>query len=252
MATWEYRRIVTNDDIELSVIMPCLNEALTLAVCVRRAQETLAKHGIRGEVIVGDNGSTDGSQAIARALGACVIDVPQRGYGAALLGAIAAARGKYILMGDSDASYDFGEIPAFLHKLREGFELVMGNRFAGSIKPGAMPWKNRYLGNPVLTGLGRLFFRTPIRDFHCGIRAFEKAAIERIDLRSTGMEFASEMIVRATLAKLRIEEVPTILRPDGRTRPPHLRSWRDGWRHGSGAPDGVLFCDGQKIRGGGI
>lgn len=231
MATWEYRRIVTNDDIELSVIMPCLNEALTLAVCVRRAQETLAKHGIRGEVIVGDNGSTDGSQAIARALGACVIDVPQRGYGAALLGAIAAARGKYILMGDSDASYDFGEIPAFLHKLREGFELVMGNRFAGSIKPGAMPWKNRYLGNPVLTGLGRLFFRTPIRDFHCGIRAFEKAAIERIDLRSTGMEFASEMVVKATLHGLKTTEVPATLHPDGRDRPPHLRPWRDGWRH---------------------
>jgi glycosyltransferase involved in cell wall biosynthesis len=211
--------------------MPCLNEKLTLATCITRALETLKVHGIKGEVVIGDNGSTDGSQDIARRLGARVIDVKERGYGAALLGAIAEARGTYVLMGDSDASYDFGEIPVFLQKLREGFDLVMGNRFKGGIKPGAMPWKNRYIGNPVLSGIGRLFFRIPIRDFHCGIRAFKKSSIDGIDLRSTGMEFASEMVVKAQLHRLKIAEVPATLSPDGRDRPPHLRPWRDGWRH---------------------
>jgi glycosyltransferase involved in cell wall biosynthesis len=221
----------SNDDVELTVVMPCLNERLTLASCIQRALETLNAHGIKGEVVIGDNGSTDGSQEIARSLGARVIDVRERGYGAALLGAIAAARGTYVLMGDSDASYDFGEIPVFLAKLREGYDLVMGNRFKGGIKPGAMPWKNRYIGNPVLSGIGRLFFRIPIRDFHCGIRAFKKSSIDAIDLRATGMEFASEMVVKAQLHRLKLAEVPATLSPDGRDRPPHLRPWRDGWRH---------------------
>lgn len=222
---------VGGEDIELSVVMPCLNERLTLAVCIERAMRTLHQHGIRGEVVIGDNGSTDGSQEIARSLGARVVDVPERGYGAALLGAFAAARGRYVLMGDSDASYDFGEIPRFLEELRQGHQLVMGNRFKGEIKPGAMPWKNKHIGNPVLSGIGRLFFRIPIGDFHCGIRAFDKAAVATLDLRSTGMELASEMVVKAQLHGLRLTEVPATLSPDGRDRPPHLRPWRDGWRH---------------------
>jgi hypothetical protein len=213
--------------------MPCLNEAKTLAVCIARAKETLEKHGIRGEIVIGDNGSTDGSQEIARSLGARVIDVPQKGYGAALLGGFAAARGAYIVMGDSDASYDFGEVPRYLEKLRAGKDLVMGNRFhpQGAIKPGAMPWKNKHIGNPILSGIGRLFFRIPVRDFHCGIRGFKKSALEKLDLRSTGMELASEMVVKAQLHGLAIDEVPATLSPDGRDRPPHLRPWRDGWRH---------------------
>jgi hypothetical protein len=222
---------VTDGPVELSVVMPCLNEAKTLAVCIERALATLAEHGIRGEVVIGDNGSTDGSQQIARALGARVVHVPARGYGAALMGAIAVARGTFVIMGDSDASYDFGEIPRFLEKLREGHQLVMGNRFLGEIKPGAMPWKNRHVGNPVLSGIGRLFFRIPVGDFHCGIRAFEKKAIDALDLRSTGMELASEMVVKAQMHGLRLTEVPATLSPDGRDRPPHLRPWRDGWRH---------------------
>jgi glycosyltransferase involved in cell wall biosynthesis len=218
-------------DVELTVVMPCLDERLTLASCIERALSTLRAHGIRGEVVIGDNGSTDGSQEIARALGARVVDVKERGYGAALLGAFGAARGRFILMGDSDASYDFGEIPRFLERLRAGDQLVMGNRFQGEIKPGAMPWKNKHIGNPVLSGLGRLFFRIPIGDFHCGIRAFEKSAVAALDLRSTGMELASEMVVKAQLHGLRMSEVPATLSPDGRDRPPHLRPWRDGWRH---------------------
>lgn len=211
--------------------MPCLNEAKTLAVCIERAMSTLKEHGIHGEVVIGDNGSTDGSQEIARSLGARVIDVPVKGYGAALLGAFASARGKYVIMGDSDASYDFAEIPRFLEKLRAGHQLVMGNRFQGGIKPGAMPWKNRHIGNPVLSGIGRLFFRIPVGDFHCGIRAFDRAAIEKLDLRSTGMELATEMVVKAQVHGLKLTEVPATLSPDGRGRPPHLRPWRDGWRH---------------------
>lgn len=222
----------SNDDIELTIVMPCLNEALTLGACIQQAQQMFQTTGIRGEVVIGDNGSTDGSQQIARDLGARVVDVPVRGYGAALLGAIAAARGRYVLMGDSDQSYDFGHAPRFLEKLREGFDLVMGNRFKGGIGPGAMPFLHRYLGNPVLSGLGRLFFGArEIGDFHCGLRGFRKDAIDSLELSCTGMEFASEMVVKATLYNLKVTEVPTTLAKDGRDRPPHLRTWRDGWRH---------------------
>ncbi|WP_459938343.1 glycosyltransferase family 2 protein [Desulfonatronum parangueonense] len=216
---------------ELSIIMPCLNEAETLAVCIQKAQQFLKAHSVAGEVIVADNGSSDGSQKIARDNGARVVDIAEQGYGSALMGGINAARGKFVIMGDSDDSYDFSALMPFLQKLREGNELVMGNRFRGGIKPRAMPLLHRYLGNPVLTGLGRLFFKSPIGDFHCGLRGFRKTAIQNLNLRTTGMEFASEMVVKATLNKLRIAEVPTTLSPDGRSRPPHLRSWRDGWRH---------------------
>jgi hypothetical protein len=219
-------------EIELTVIMPCLNEALTLGACIDQAQAMLQSSGIRGEIVIGDNGSTDGSQDIARARGARVIDVPQRGYGAALLGAIGAARGKYLIMGDSDMSYDFGHAPRYVEKLREGFELVMGNRFKGGIAKGAMPMSHRYLGNPALTFIGQLLFGAwKIGDFHCGLRAFSKDAIDKLGLSCTGMEFASEMVVKSMLNGLRVTEVPTTLKPDGRDRPPHLRTWRDGWRH---------------------
>ena len=215
----------------VSVVMPCLDEAETLERCVRRAVEAIAAAGIAGEVIVADNGSTDGSQEIARRAGARVVDVPERGYGAALLGGIATARGRHVVMGDADDSYDFGEVPAFVAKLEEGYDLVMGSRFRGRIEPGAMPFLHRWLGNPVLSFLGRLFFRVPTSDFHCGIRAFRKEAIERVGLRTTGMEFATEMVVKASLFGLRMGEIPVTLRKDGRSRPPHLRTWRDGWRH---------------------
>ncbi|MFN7990208.1 MAG: glycosyltransferase family 2 protein [Thermoanaerobaculia bacterium] len=215
----------------VSVVMPCLNEAETLERCVKRAVETLAASGLPGEVIVADNGSTDGSQEIAVRAGARVVPVPERGYGAALLGGIAAARGRHVVMGDADDSYDFGEVPAFVAKLEEGNDLVMGSRFRGKIEPGAMPFLHRWLGNPVLSFLGRLFFQVPTSDFHCGIRGFRKEAIDRIGLRTTGMEFASEMVVKASLFGLRIGEIPVTLRKDGRSRPPHLRTWRDGWRH---------------------
>jgi hypothetical protein len=222
----------SNDAIELTIVMPCLNEALTLGACIEQAQQMFKTTGIVGEVVIGDNGSTDGSQQIARNLGARVVDVPVRGYGAALLGAIAAARGRYVLMGDSDQSYDFGHAPRFLEQLRAGFDLVMGNRFKGGIGPGAMPFLHRYLGNPVLSGLGRLFFGArEIGDFHCGLRGFRKDAIDGLELSCTGMEFASEMVVKATLYNLKVTEVPTTLAKDGRDRPPHLRTWRDGWRH---------------------
>ena len=211
--------------------MPCLNESSTLAVCIKKARAFLKSYDIQGEIIVADNGSTDGSQAIAEDHGARVVNVSERGYGAALTGGINASLGKYLIMGDADDSYDFTDLAPFIEKLREGYDLVMGNRFQGGIKPGAMPRLNRYLGNPVLTGLGRLFFRSPAGDFHCGLRGFSKEAIQRLDLQTTGMEFASEMIVKATLHKLQIAEVPTTLSPDGRNRPPHLRRWRDGWRH---------------------
>jgi hypothetical protein len=218
-------------DLELTIVMPCLNEAETLEVCIRKAQESLRRDGIAGEVVIADNGSTDGSQAIAERLGARVVPVPVRGYGAALQGGIEAARGRFVIMGDADDSYDFSNLMPFVAKLREGYDLVMGNRFLGGIAPGAMPPLHRYLGNPVLTGIGRLFFRSPSGDFHCGLRGFRRDAILRLDLQTTGMEFASEMVVKATLMGLRIAEVPTTLSPDGRSRPPHLRSWRDGWRH---------------------
>lgn len=217
--------------VELSIVMPCLNEAATIGGCVSEAIATLRNEKIDGEVIVADNGSADGSQEIARRLGARVLDVPEKGYGRALQAGIAAARGRYVLMGDADGSYDFTHATRYLDPLRSGWELVMGNRFAGGIQRGAMPWKNRYVGNPLLSGLGRLFFRCPVRDFHCGLRAFSKAAIERLELRTGGMEFASEMVIKATLAGLRTTEIPTVLRRDGRNRAPHLRPWRDGWRH---------------------
>lgn len=211
--------------------MPCLNEAQTLKTCIDKAAAFLEREGVSGEIVVGDNGSTDGSQDIARAAGARVVDVPIRGYGAALYHASCAARGRYAVMGDSDDSYDFSDLMPFLTRLRAGDDLVMGNRFLGGIKPGAMPWKNRWLGNPALSGLGRLLFRSPARDFHCGLRGFSLEAFKALDLRTTGMEYASEMVIKATLKKMRISEVPTTLSPDGRDRPPHLRPWRDGWRH---------------------
>ena len=216
---------------EVSIVMPCLNEAETLGVCIEKAQGWLDDNTVIGEVIVADNGSVDGSQRIAEAMGARVVQVEMKGYGNALMGGIAAARGEYIVMGDADDSYDFTDLQPFIEKLREGYDLVIGNRFTGGIKPRAMPALHRYLGNPVLSELGRLFFQSPCGDFHCGLRAFRKQSLLKMDLRTTGMEFASEMIVKATLHKLKIAEVPTTLSPDGRSRPPHLRSWRDGWRH---------------------
>ena len=216
---------------ELSIVMPCLNEAETLEACIRKARDFLERHGVRGEIVVGDNGSTDGSQDIARRCGARVVDVKVRGYGAALYHATLAARGRFVIMGDSDDSYDFSDLMPLLKELRAGRDLVMGNRFRGGIKPGAMPWKNRYLGNPVLSGLGRLLFRCPVRDFHCGLRGYSVEAFKRMDLQTTGMEFASEMVIKATLLGMDIVEAPTTLSPDGRSRPPHLRPWSDGWRH---------------------
>lgn len=219
------------DDIEVSVVMPCLNEVETLATCIRKAVGFFERSGIRGEVIVADNGSTDGSQRLAAECGARVVDIVDRGYGSALQGGIAAARGRYVIMGDADDSYDFASLDSFVAGLRDGNDLVMGNRFRGGIQPGAMPPLHRYLGNPVLTGIGRVFFHSPVRDFHCGLRGFAKAAYQRMEVRTQGMEFASEMVVKATLMKMRIAEVPVVLHQDGRSRAPHLRSWRDGWRH---------------------
>jgi glycosyltransferase involved in cell wall biosynthesis len=222
---------MTTENLELTILMPCLNEAETVVTCIEKALNFLSRAGIHGEVLIADNGSTDGSQQLATDAGARVAPIPERGYGAALLGGIAVARGRYLIMGDADDSYDFSSLDAFVAKLRGGHPLVMGNRFAGGIMPGAMPPLHRYLGNPVLSFIGRLLFRSPLGDFHCGLRGFDRAAILKLRLASPGMEFASEMIVKATLAGYNIAEVPTILRPDGRSRPPHLRSWRDGWRH---------------------
>lgn len=225
--------MVPKDDqpLELSIVMPCLNEARTLEVCIQKATNFLQRAGVHGEVIVADNGSTDGSVEIAKNMGAEVVHVAEKGYGSALMGGIAAARGKYIIMGDSDDSYDFLHLDAFLAKLREGYDLVVGNRFLGGIRPGAMPVLHRYVGNPVLSFLGNLFFRSNVGDFHCGLRGFRKDAFTALDLKTTGMEFASEMIVKASLHGLRMAEVPTVLHPDGRNRPSHLKTWRDGWRH---------------------
>jgi glycosyltransferase involved in cell wall biosynthesis len=225
------RMTETPGPLELSIVMPCLNEAETVGRCIEKAQRSLAELSITGEIIVADNGSTDGSDVTASSMGARVVRVEARGYGNALMSGISAGRGQYIIMGDADDSYDFSNLGPFFEKLREGFDLVMGNRFKGGIKPGAMPPLHRYLGNPVLTAIGKLFFNSPCGDFHCGLRGFNKAAIMKLDLRTTGMEFASEMVVKATLHNLRIAEVATTLSPDGRSRPPHLRSWRDGWRH---------------------
>lgn len=216
--------------LELSVVMPCLNEAETLEVCIRKAQGALADANIAGEVIIADNGSTDGSIEIAERLGARVVRISAKGYGNALMGGIAAANGKYIVMGDADDSYDFGHIPRFVEKMRAGADLVMGNRFRGGILKDAMPPLHQYFGNPALTRIGRLFFGSPVGDFYCGLRGFRKDAYETLGLRTTGMEFATEMVVKATLLRLNITEVPTTLSPDGRSRPPHLRTWRDGWR----------------------
>jgi glycosyltransferase involved in cell wall biosynthesis len=216
---------------ELTILMPCLDEAATVGKCVANARGFLQRFGIEGEVLVADNGSTDDSRAKAEQAGARVVDVAERGYGAALAAGIAAARGRFVIMGDADASYDFGRLEAFVEKLRQGYPLVMGNRFRGGIRPGAMPPLHRYLGNPVLSFLGRLLFRTRVGDFHCGLRGFDRAAVGALDLRTKGMEFASELVVKAALAGWRITEVPTTLSPDGRSRAPHLRSWRDGWRH---------------------
>jgi hypothetical protein len=223
-----------SDGFELAIVMPCLNEAETLAVCIRKARAGIAAAGVRGEVIVADNGSTDGSQDIARREGARLVDVREKGYGSALRGGIEAADAKWIIMGDADDSYDFSRIDGFVVKFREGFDLVMGCRLpsgGGTIAPGAMPWKNRWIGNPSLSFIGRLFFKCPARDFHCGLRGFTREAYRRMELKTTGMEFASEMVIKSTLKSLKITEVPITLHPDGRSRPPHLKPWRDGWRH---------------------
>ena len=244
------------EEIELTILMPCLNEAETLGRCIDKARAYLIGSGVRGEVLIADNGSTDGSQAIAVTHGARTASIAARGYGAALLGGIEAARGRYVIMGDCDDSYDFSDLDTFVARLREGFHLVMGNRFRGGIKPGAMPPLHRYLGNPVLTSIGRVLFQSPLGDFHCGLRGFDRRAILDLGLRATGMEFASEMIVKATVHRLRITEVPTTLSPDGRSRPPHLKSWRDGWRHLRFlllfSPRGLFFYPGLLMFGTGL
>ena len=218
-------------EIELTILMPCLNEARTLGKCIEQAQAFLQREHIAGEVLVADNGSSDGSQALAWRLGARVITVAERGYGAALRAGIEAAKGRFVVMGDSDESYDFGRLEAFVQALRAGNDLVVGNRFRGGIRAGAMPPLHRYLGNPVLSFLGRRFFGGPLRDFHCGLRGFRRDSMLALGLITPGMEFASEMIVKSLQAQLRIIEVPTVLSKDGRDRPPHLNTWRDGWRH---------------------
>lgn len=216
---------------ELTILMPCLNEIETLEICITKAQSWLKTTGVSGEVLIADNGSTDGSQALAKSLGARVIDVPEKGYGSALFAGCSAANGKYIIMGDSDDSYDFSKLENFYNALLEGHDLVMGNRFKGGIEQGAMPWKNKYIGNPFLTFLGKTLFKTPSSDFHCGLRGISKEAFLKLDLRTTGMEFASEMVIKASVFGMDVVEVPTTLSKDGRSRPPHLRPWRDGWRH---------------------
>ena len=219
---------------DLSIVIPCLNEAETLSACILSARQGIELAGVTGEILIADNGSADGSRAIAERLDARVVSVASKGYGSALSGGIAAARGRWILMGDADDSYDFSEAPRFVERLRAGADLVMGCRMPGGggrIEPGAMPWKNRWIGNPSLSLIGRLFFQPAIRDFHCGMRAFTRDAFDRMELKTTGMEFASEMVIKATIKQMRVEEVPVTLRKDGRSRPPHLRPWRDGWRH---------------------
>jgi glycosyltransferase involved in cell wall biosynthesis len=220
-----------NQAVEISIVMPCLNEAETLATCIQKAQRAIAVGGLSAEIIIADNGSTDESQAIAKALGARVVSVARKGYGSALIGGIDAAHGRLVIMGDADDSYDFTAIAPMIDKLRAGCDLVMGNRFLGGIESGAMPWSHRWIGNPILTLISRIFFDTRVGDAHCGLRGLRKEAYERMKLRATGMEFASEMVIKASLKGMRIAEVPVTLRPDGRSRPPHLRTWRDGWRH---------------------
>jgi glycosyltransferase involved in cell wall biosynthesis len=216
---------------ELTILMPCLNEAETLETCINKARTFLETEHVNGEILIADNGSTDGSREIAARCGARVVPVEERGYGAALIGGCNAARGTYVIMGDADDSYDFLHLMPFLEKLREGYELVMGNRFKGGIAKGAMPPLHRYLGNPVLSGIGRIFYKSDIGDFHCGLRGYNREAMLKLNLQTTGMEYASEMVVKATLYNLKITEVPTTLSPDGRSRAPHLRSFHDGWRH---------------------
>jgi glycosyltransferase involved in cell wall biosynthesis len=220
-----------SDQVELSIVLPCLNEAQTVGACVTQALSFLSSHKVHGEVIVADNGSTDRSVEIAKSLGAVVVDVYEKGYGNALKGGFEAARGKFIIMADADESYDLLHLMPFVEKLRQGYDLVMGNRFKGGIKKGAMPWHHKYIGNPVLSFIGQLFFQTPAKDFHCGLRGFTKDAIKRMQLQTTGMELASEIVIKASIIKMKVCEVPTTLSPDGRDRPPHLRSFRDGWRH---------------------
>jgi hypothetical protein len=221
--------------IDVTIVMPCLNETQSLPHCIGNALEALVRMrtelGLSGEIVIADNGSTDGSQALATELGARVVPVAKRGYGAALIGGCEAAFGRYVLMGDCDGSYDFTEGVAMIAKLEQGYELCMGSRFKGGIAPGAMPWKNRYIGNPALTGILNLFFKSGISDAHCGLRAIRKDAFERLKLTGSGMEFASEMVIKAALLKLKIAEVAATLSPDLRERAPHLRPWRDGWRH---------------------
>ena len=211
--------------------MPCLNEVEPLATCIQKARLAIDRLGLKAEIVVADNGSTDGSQELARELGARVVDVVRKGYGSALIGGIDATRGELVIMGDADDSYDFSAIGPLVDRLREGHDLVMGNRFAGEIKQGAMVWSHRWVGNPVLTAISRLFFHTPVGDMHCGLRGFRKDAYSKLHLSATGMEFASEMVIKASLQGMKIAEVPVVLSPDGRSRPPHLRTWRDGWRH---------------------
>jgi glycosyltransferase involved in cell wall biosynthesis len=227
----EKKKMRANEETIVSIVIPCLNEAETLSKVITKSLCSIRESGLLGEVIVADNGSTDGSKQIALDAGATVVEVPTRGYGAALQAGIIAANGSFVIMGDADDSYALDELTLFLDKLQQGYDLVMGDRFAGGIEKGAMPWLHKYLGNPVLSWLGRLFFKVPINDFHCGLRAFNRKSILELKLRSNGMEFASEMVVKASLNKLRITEVPTTLKPDGRSRAPHLRTWRDGWRH---------------------
>ena len=217
--------------VEVSIVMPCLDEVETLATCVAMARQAIEKGGYSAEIIVADNGSSDGSQLVARELGVRVVDVHKKGYGSALIAGIDAANGRFVVIGDADASYDFAAIAPLIAKLRDGYDLVVGNRFIGGIQPGAMPWSHQWFGNPVLTRISRIFFHAPVGDTHCGLRAFTKDAYERMRLRATGMEFASEMVIKASLKGMRITEVPVVLHPDGRSRPPHLRTWRDGWRH---------------------
>ena len=218
-------------DIELSIVMPCLNELETIGICIRKAKTFLAENQVSGEIVVSDNGSTDGSDKLARELGARVVYEKEKGYGSALMKGISEAKGKYIIMGDSDDSYDFLSIKPFLDKLRRGNDLVMGNRFAGGLQKGAMPFLNKYIGNPFLSGIGKLFFKSKVSDFHCGLRGFSKEAYKKMNMQTKGMEFASEMVVKATLLKMNIAEVPTTLSQDGRSRRPHLRPFNDGWRH---------------------
>jgi glycosyltransferase involved in cell wall biosynthesis len=242
--------------VEVTILMPCLNEAETVATCIHKAQQFLSQADISSEILVADNGSTDGSQQIAEQAGAHVVPVANRGYGAALIGGIQAAQGRYVIMGDADDSYDFSALMPFVEHLRDGADLVMGNRFKGGIAPGAMPFLHRYLGNPLLSWIGRLFFHIKVGDFHCGLRGFNRTRVTALHLRTMGMEFASEMVVRAALAGYRIDEVPTTLSKDGRTRPPHLRTWQDGWRHLSFllmfSPKWLFFYPGLFLIGLGI